>query len=376
MSASRARSAIPLVDLAALHRQTAKEVEAAVRRVLASGSYILGAQVRAFEAALAAQSGCLHGVGVNSGTDAIELALRACRIGPGDDVLVPAMTFMSTALSVTAVGARPVIVDIEEKSYGIDPEDAARRCTSATKAIIPVHLYGQACDLDGVLRLARRRRLAVIEDCAQAAGASYRGRPVGSFGDAGCFSFYPTKNLGAAGDGGAVVTRSAEIARRVRLLRNYGTEDKVTFTEFGRNSRLDELQAAILLVKLKHLASWNAARHLRAGWYRDAFADARIPGIRLPQELPRRSHIYHVYAVRVPDRDRVSRELEARGIQTIVHYARPIHLDSIYTGQPLRAGDLPAAEALAREVISLPMHPFLTRTEIRTVVAAIAQTLR
>ncbi len=351
------------------------ELEAAVREVLASGQYILGERVRAFEQALATRCGCRFGVGVNSGTDALELSLRACGIGPGDEVLVPAFTFMATASAVTAAGATPVMVEIEAASYGIDVDAAARRVSGKTKAIIPVHLYGQPCDVDGVLQLAERHRLAVIEDCAQAIGAAYRGRPVGSFGRAGCFSFYPTKNLGAAGDAGAVVTDDPGIAERLSLLRQCGTRDKVRYECFGRNSRLDELQAAILSVKLKYLDGWNEARRVRAGWYREAFAREGVESVVLPQELPERRHVYNVFAVRVSERDRVRQELASRGIETMVYYARPLHLDSFYEGRAAKAGDLPRAEQAAREALALPMHPELSREAVATVVRALKDVL-
>jgi dTDP-4-amino-4,6-dideoxygalactose transaminase len=358
---------IPLVDIAGQARALQAELAAAVSDVLTSGQYILGKGVAAFEEALAKRCGCQFGVGVNSGTDALELALRACGVGPGDEVLIPAFTFMATALAVTSVGATPVLADTDERSYGIDVEDAARRVTSRTKAIIPVHLYGQPCDVDGVLRLAASCKLHVIEDCAQAIGATYHGKPVGSFGAAGCFSFYPTKNLGAAGDGGAVVTNDAKIAEHIRLARNYGTQDKIHYPLFGRNTRLDELQAAILSVKLRHLDAWNEARRVRAGWYREVFAQEGAHGIGLPEELPNRRHVYHLFIVRVPERDRVHQELNRRGIHTMVHYPRPIHLDSLYAGRA-KAGDFPRAERAAREVLSLPMYPELSREDIVMVV--------
>jgi len=348
-----------------------EELDAAAHGVLASGRYILGERVRAFEEALAARCECRFGVGVNSGSDALELALRACGIGPGDEVLVPAFTFMATASAVTAAGATPVMADIDEPSYGIDVDDAARRLTAKTKAIIPVHLYGQPCDMDGVLRLAQRQGLAVIEDCAQAIGAAYRGRPVGSFGQAGCFSFYPTKNLGAAGDGGAVVTNDPATAERLSLLRQCGTRDKVRYEMFGRNSRLDELQAVILLVKLNYLDGWNEARRERAGWYREAFAKEGVEGVGLPRELPERRHVYNVFAVRVSERDDVRRELASRGIETMVYYARPLHLDSFYEGRAAKRGDLPRAERAAREALALPMYPELGREAVSTVVRAL-----
>ncbi|HEX9780138.1 MAG TPA: DegT/DnrJ/EryC1/StrS family aminotransferase [bacterium] len=359
---------IPLIDLAGQYRSIQREIDRAVKTVLASGQYILGQYLQAFERALAERCDCDMAVGVNSGTDALELALRACGVGRGDEVIVPALTFMATPLAVTTIGGIPVIADVREDDFGIDLEDAARRVTSRTRAIIPVHLFGQPCDLDGVLALAKAHKLAVIEDCAQAIGARYRGRPVGSFGQAGCFSFYPTKNLGAVGDGGAIVTSDPGVAERLGLLRNYGTKDKMTYSGYGRNSRLDELQAAILLVKLKYLQPWNAARRERAGWYRDSFAAEGLERVGLPAELPGREHVYHLFSVRVPERDRMLADLRARGIQAMTHYPRPIHLGSMYEGQPLKRGDLPAAERIADEILALPLHPQLTREQVAEVV--------
>lgn len=367
---------VPFLDLATQARAIQQQMLSAVSGVLKEGQFILGPRVAAFERALAKRCKSRFGVGVNSGTDALELALRACGVGPGDEVLVPAFTFMATAIAVTSTGATPVIADIEERSYGLDARDAERRITRRTKAIIPVHLYGQACDIDGVLRLARRHRLAVVEDCAQAIGASVRGRPVGSFGSAGCLSFYPTKNLGAAGDGGAVVTNDRRVAERLSLLRNYGTQDKIRYVTFGRNSRLDEIQAAILLVKLRHLERWNEERRRRAGWYRDYFAKAAIEGVALPEELPGRRHVYHLFVIRVRERDRVQRELAARGVQTAVYYARPLHLDSIYQRRSTRDHARPVAERAANEVLALPMHPSLSESAIATVVRELAAILR
>ena len=367
---------VPFIDFVGQYRTLAPELEAAVAEVLASGNYILGKRVAAFEEALAKRSGCQFGIGVNSGTDALELALRACGIGPSDEVIVPAFTFMATALAVTSLGATPVMADIDEDSYGIDVRDAARRITRKTKAIIPVHLYGQPCDLEGVLELARRHHLQVIEDCAQAIGATYKGRPVGSFGQVGCFSFYPTKNLGAAGDGGAVVTNDRAVAERIALQRNYGTRDKISYRAFGRNTRLDELQAAILSVKLQHLDDWNEARRRRAGWYRELFAQEAVEGVGLPVELADRRHVYHLFVVRVKERDRVQRDLAARGVHTMVHYARPLHVDSLYDGRPGHAEKLPRAERAAREVLSLPLYPELSREAVSTVIQELKGVVR
>ena len=362
---------VPLFDLSAQHHALRRELEAAVAEALAEGTYIVGRRVVQFEAALARRCECRFAIGLNSGTDALELALRAVGVGPGDEVIVPAFTFMATALAVTTVGATPVFADIEADSYGIDVEDAARRLSRKTKAILPVHLYGQPCDVDGVLRLAKRHGLHVIEDCAQAIGATYRGRPVGSFGAIGCFSFYPTKNLGAAGDAGAVVTNRPALAERLARLRNYGTTDKITYWTYGRNSRLDELQAAVLLVKLRHLDRWNNARRRRAAWYRACLKAEGMDGIGLPRELPHRRHVYHLFVIRVEDRARVQPALAARGIQTAVYYAEPLHRQPIYERARVRSGSLPRAEQAAREVLALPLYPELRHAQVRRVMHAL-----
>ena len=367
---------IPFLDLTTRPDAAQQALKSAVGKVLEEGRFILGARVAMFEAALAKRCACRFAVGVNSGTDALELALRACGIGPGDEVIVPAFTFMATAVAVTSTGATPVIADIEARSYGLDVEDAAHRITRRTKAIIPVHLYGQPCDIDGVVQLARRHRLAVIEDCAQAIGAAVCGRPVGSFGTAGCLSFYPTKNLGAAGDGGAVVTNDPRVAARLSLLRNYGTRDKVRYVTFGRNSRLDEIQAAILLVKLRYLEQWNEERRKRARWYRERFAAEAIDRAALPEELPSRRHVYHLFVIRARERDRVRRALAARGVQTAIYYARPLHLDSIYGRHAARGAARPVAEQAAREVLALPLYPSLSKTAVATVAHELAGVLR
>lgn len=363
---------VPALDLVAQHHEIGASLERAALSVLRAGTFILGPQLAAFESAFARACGCRYAYGVNSGTDALELALRACGIGPGDEVLVPGFTFMATALAVTTVGARPVLVDVEPVAFGIDPAAAAARVTRRTRAIIAVHLYGQSCDMAGVRRLARRHHLRVIEDCAQAIGARYAGRLVGSLGDIGCFSFYPTKNLGAAGDGGAVLTNDRRLARRLALLRNYGTVDKRRYVCYGRNSRLDELQAALLRVKLRRLGAWTRARRQRAAWYRAAIRRAGQPAVRLPEERPGRLHVYHVFAVRVPRRDAVLQRLRARGIQAMVYYPHPLNRASLYTG----TARLPVAERLAADVLALPMYPELSRASVEHVVQELAAAVR
>ena len=362
---------IPLIDLKAQYRAIKPEIDRAIQRVLNRGQFILGREVEALERELAAYCGTTYAVGVASGTDALELSLRACGVGPGDEVLTTAFSFFATAEAIVAVGAAPVFVDIEPSTCNLDPDELASRVTSKTKAIIPVHLFGHPCDLVPVLRLARTRRLAVIEDCAQAIGARYRGKRVGSFGTAGALSFYPSKNLGGYGDGGMVVTNDPRVAQQVRLLRVHGSRARYRHTALGTNSRLDELQAAILRAKLPYLDRWNRARRRHAARYAAAFRRCRVDGIVLPRERPGCEHVYHLYSVRLRQRDRVQRALEKQGIATQVAY--PSTLPSQPALAPYRSGRFPRAEQAARQVLALPMYPELTPPLIERVVRAVAR---
>lgn len=359
-------------DLAAQHAAIADELESAVQRVLRSGWYILGPEVEAFEAEFATWLGLpggSHAVGVNSGTDALHLALRACGVGPGDDVMTVSHTAVATAAAITLAGARPVFVDIDPATYTLDPARLVNALTPQTRAIIPVHLYGQPADLAPILAFARSHGLVVIEDCAQAHGAHYQNRPVGTWGDLACFSFYPTKNLGAAGDGGMVVSRDSELARRVRGLREYGWSagERYVSRELGFNSRLDELQAAVLRVKLRHLERWNARRQTLADGYGDLLVDA---GVTRPAVRPGSTHVYHLYVVRHPRRDTLRQTLHAQGIATLVHYPVPIHQQPAYQFLSPAAG-LPVTETIAGEIVSLPLYPEMTDEAIVAVAAAV-----
>ena len=358
---------IPLIDLRAQYRTIKPEIDKAIRRVLDSGRFILGPEVEAFEREIAAYCGTRHAVGVASGTDALELVLRACGVGPGDEVIVPALTFFATAGAVAALGARPVFVDIEPVTYGIDPRLIKRAITPKTKAIVPVHLYGHPCDMTAVLKIAKAHRLTVIEDCAQAIGAAVGMRRVGSFGDAAIISFYPSKNLGAYGDGGLVVTNRRDLAERVRLLRMHGSRDRVRHEVVSRNSRLDELQAAVLRVKLRHLEAWNAARRRHAAAYRRALEARRPEGLVLPQERAGARHVYHLYAVRTPHRARVRRALARYGVATQIHYEVPLHLQPAFALLGYRRGKCPTAERVTEDIFSLPMYPELTPRQIDAV---------
>jgi dTDP-4-amino-4,6-dideoxygalactose transaminase len=349
------------------HAPLKERLHDAFERVLNSNAYILGAEVEAFEHEFAAYSGVKQCVGVSSGTSALTLMLRAYNIGPGDEVIVPAHTFIASALAVAHVGATPVLCDVLPDTGLIDPEAARAAIGPRTVGILAVHLYGQACDMDALNAVAKPQGLLVLEDAAQAAGARYRGRMVGSLGAAAGFSFYPGKNLGALGDGGAVCTDDALLASRLRRLRNLGQRVKGEHVELGFNDRLDGLQAALLRVKLEYLDDWNEARRARAADYRELLPE----GVTVAAERSDSPSIYHLFATRFTDRAGMADQLRAAGIETGVHYDRAVHEHSAWEDHPLRYGDLPIAEAWAAEELSLPMHSDLTRTEVERVAHAI-----
>ena len=373
---------IPIIDLKAAHAELQTELEAAALEVLRSGWYILGPQVRAFEEEFAAWLGLPAGsaVGVASGTYALLLALRACDLAPGDEVIVPSHTAVATAAAVELAGARPVFADIRPDTFALDPDSVAAAIGPRTRAIVPVHLYGQAADLDALDSLAKRHGAWLIEDCAQAHGARFLqsseiDRPVGTIGDLACFSFYPTKNLGAAGDGGMVVTRNAQLAERVRLLRQYGWRERYVSDIAGLNSRLDELQAALLRVKLRHLDNWNLRRRLLAARYDELLAGTPVT---TPPVAPGNEHVYHLYVVRSQQRDALQAHLAARGIATAIHYPVPIHKQPAYrhlAPPPThkQANRLIETERAAAEVLSLPLYPQLPIEHLDHIAAAIAQ---
>jgi dTDP-4-amino-4,6-dideoxygalactose transaminase len=363
---------IPLLDLTSQYHSIQPEIDAAIRQVLESGHFIIGPNVTALEQEMAAYLGVQHCIGVASGTDALILALRALNIGPGDEVIVPAYTFFATAGTVLTVGARPVFVDIDPVTYCIDVRQVEQYITPRTKAIIPVHLYGHPANMDDLLALARTHHLKVIEDNAQAIGASYMGRKTASLGDISCLSFYPTKNLGAYGDGGMVVTDDEALAGRVRRLRTHGWKKKYFPEELGYNSRLDELQAAILRVKLRHLDRWNAARRQVASWYA-----GRLPalGIPLPSEAPGMQHVYHLYVVRLPRRDAVQQALKAVGIASEVYYPQPVHLAAPCRELGYQPGSMPVSERASLETLALPLYPEMTIEQVEAVTAALRTAL-
>lgn len=359
---------IPFVDLAAQYRSIQPDIDAAIAAVLKRGDYILGQDVRLFEQEFAAYCGTSHCLGVANGTDALRLALEACGIGQGDEVITTAHTFIATVLAISEAGATPVLVDCDPEFGLIDVSKIEAAVTPRTRAILPVHLYGQAADMDPILEIARRHNLAVIEDACQAHGALYKGQRCGSIGDIAAFSFYPGKNLGAYGDGGAVTTNRADLADKVMLLRNYGQRVKYEHLERGGNSRLDTVQAAILRVKLRHLDAWNAGRQRAAGAYDKALAGS---GLGLPKVAPYGTHVFHLYVVRTPDRAGVQKALDAAGAQHGIHYPTPIHRQKAMADLGYAEGAFPVAETLAPEILSLPMFPELSDEQIERVVAAI-----
>lgn len=359
---------VPFLDLAAAYRELRADLDEAARRVLASGWYLLGPEVEAFEAEFAAYCGARHCVTVGSGLDAIELALRALDVGSGDEVIVPSHTFIATWLAVVAAGATPVPVEPGMATYNIDPAAIEAAITPRTKAIVPVHLYGQPADLDAIHAVAQRHGLPVVEDAAQAHGARYRGERIGAR-FASTFSFYPGKNLGAHGDGGAVVTNDSDVAAGVRLLRSYGSTIKYHHEVKGTNSRLDELQAAMLRVKLAHLDSWNARRAAVARHYLAALDG--LGGLVLPAVSPWAEPVWHLFVVRTTQRRRLQELLTAAGIGTLIHYPVAPHRSPAFADAGLPAGSLPHAEQLAGEVLSLPIGPHLSDDQVTETVAAI-----
>lgn len=359
---------IPFVDLAAQYRSIRADVDAAMAAVLSRGDFILGQDVRLFEQEFAAYCGTTHCLGVASGTDALRLALQACGIGRGDEVITTAHTFIASVLAIAEAGATPVLVDCDPVFGLIDVTKIEGAITPRTKAILPVHLYGQAADMDPILAIARAHNLVVIEDACQAHGALYKGLRCGSIGDIAAFSFYPGKNLGAYGDGGAVTTSRADLADRVMLLRNYGQRVKYEHIEKGGNSRLDTLQAAVLRVKLRHLDDWNTSRQRAAASYGRALANS---GLGLPDVVPYGTHIFHLYVVRTPDRAGLQQRLDAAKSQHGIHYPIPVHRQKAMADLGYGEGSFPVAEALAPQILSLPMFPELSDAQIERVAAAI-----
>lgn len=351
---------IPFLDLGAAYREIAPQIDSAVARVLASGWYVLGPEVEAFEAEWAEYCGAAHAVGLANGLDALILALRAVGIGPGDEVIVPSNTYIATWLAVSAVGATPVPVEPDSITYNIDSVGIAPAITSRTRAILPVHLYGQPVDLDPILALARAHDLFVVEDAAQAHGARYKGQRIGGHGDIVCWSFYPGKNLGALGDAGAITTNNADLADRVRILRNYGSREKYINEMQGVNSRLDPIQAAVLRVKLAHLDEWTDRRRSIAAVYETGLRDSNLT---LPHVPAWAEPAWHLYVVRNLQRDAMQRELTEQGVGSLIHYPVPPHMQGAYAALAYEPEAFPLARMLAAEVISLPIGPHLDASD-------------
>lgn len=363
---------IPLVDLKAQYAGIKPEIDAAMQRVVNNTSFILGKEVSEFEKNFAAFSRVAHCIGTDSGTAALHLALLLCDVKPGDEVITTTHTFIATAEVISVIGAKPVFVDIDPRTYNIDPNKIERAITPRTKALIPVHLYGQPAEMNPLLEIARQHNLRVIEDAAQAHGAEYRGRRAGTLGDVACFSFYPGKNLGAYGDAGAIVTNDAELAERARMLRDHGRREKYTHQIVGYGYRLDALQAAILGVKLPHLETWNARRRALADYYTELLTNL---GIVTPYAPPHSTPVYHIYCIRVPlgKRDELQKHLKARGIEAGIHYPIPLHLQPVYQNLGYKHGDFPQAEQAANEILSLPIYPEMTDAQVNQVVEAVKE---
>lgn len=361
---------IPFVDLKAQYAGIKHEVDAAIQGVLESCQFTLGGEVAAFEQEFAAYCQSKHGIGVNTGTSALHLALLAANVGPGDEVITVPFTFVATVAAIHYTGAKPVFVDVDPQTFNMDPGALESAITARTKAIIPVHLYGQPADMDPILQVAKKRGLIVIEDACQAHGAEYKGRRAGSLGDMGCFSFYPGKNLGAYGEGGMVVTGNAEYARTIRMLRDWGAEKKYQHVLKGYNYRLEGIQGAVLRVKLRHLEAWTEARRAAAARYDRLFAES---GVQTPVAMPQARHVYHIYAIRTPERQKWQDALQARGIQTGIHYPIPVHLLPAYADLGYRAGQFPHSEAAAAQELSLPMFPELTTEQVEHIARAVRE---
>ncbi|MGB7574394.1 MAG: DegT/DnrJ/EryC1/StrS family aminotransferase [Thermodesulfobacteriota bacterium] len=373
------KAKIPFFDLSAQFKSIEDEIKSAMDEVFQNQQFILGSKVQALEETIAQYCRTRYAIGVASGSDALLLALMALGIGAGDEVLLPPFTFFATAGSVSRLGATPVFVDIDRETYNIDPSKIEEKITSKTKAILPVHLFGQCADMNPLLKIAQKKKLFVIEDAAQALGAEYKpnagsqGRRAGQIGDLGCFSFYPTKNLGAFGDAGMVVTDNPALAEKVRLLRVHGSQPKYFHKTIGINSRLDTIQAAILFVKFKYLEKWTAERQKNAERYQGLFQNllSSIKGLKLPTIQYQNRHIFHQYVIRVPERDRLRKFLTEKGIGTDIYYPVPLHLQECYSYLKYRQGDLPNSEKASEEVLALPVYPELTEDQQKGVVDGI-----
>ncbi len=365
---------IPFIDLTEQYLTVKDEIDAGLKTVIEKGNFILGQEAKDFEQEFARYCGVQFGVGVNSGTDALYLALAALGVGPGDEVIVPSFTFIATALCISSTGATPVFVDIEEETYNIDPHAVEAAITPRTKAVIPVHIYGQSADMQEILDLAQRHNIKVVEDAAQAHGARYQGKRIGSLGDAACFSFYPTKGLGAFGDAGMLITNDKHIYQTAASLRDYGRVDRYAHKVKGHNSRLDTIQAVVLAAKLKHLDEWNKMRQEHASYYARLLKGEKE--IRVPFMKGDRTHVFQTFAVRVPQRDQVMERMQKRGVGVLIHYPIPLHLQEAYQELHHKLGDFPESENMARETLSLPMFPHMKKEQIEYVCEALIESMK
>jgi dTDP-4-amino-4,6-dideoxygalactose transaminase len=364
---------IPFIDFKEQNRLIQDEVDVGFRKVLDKGDFILGEQAQIFEKAFANYCEAGYGVGVNSGTDALHLALSALDIQDGDEVIVPTHTFIATALCVSFCRAKAVFVDIEPDTYNINPKSFEKAITKKTKAVIPVHIYGQPANMDEIGAIARQHNIKIVEDAAQAHGSRYKSKRVGSLGDVACFSFYPTKSLGACGDAGMIVTSNSEIYEKALMLRDYGRKGRYEHKIKGTNSRLDTLQAVVLNAKLKHLDRWNSMRAQTAAHYAELLKG--VKDVVVPVTKADRTHVFQTYAVRVPKRDQVMENMKAKGISVLIHYPIPLHMQEAYAELGYKRGDFPVAESVANDILSLPMFPHMSKAQVETVVAALKESL-
>ncbi len=364
---------VPQIDLVRQYLSLKAEIDAAIGEVLQSGQFIMGKWVGGLEKRVAQICGAKHGIGVASGTDALKIALFACGVKQGDEVITSPFSFVSVAEVAVVLGAKPVFVDIDKRTFNIDPNLLESKITSRTRVIVPVHLYGQSADMDPIMEIARKKSLLVVEDAAQAIGAKYKGKPVGSIGDIACLSFYPTKNLGCYGDGGMILTNDDSLAERIESLRRHGQSDKYSYRFVGFNSRLDSIQAAIMLAKIDHLEEWTERRRRIAHLYTNMLA--HLP-LEVPYEAQYAYHVYHQYTIKTDRRDQLREFLSAKGIGTAIHYPMGLHMQEAYRGLGYNEGDLPNCDQVARQVLSLPMFPELSDEEIGYVVGAIEEFFR
>jgi dTDP-4-amino-4,6-dideoxygalactose transaminase len=364
--------AIPVLDLRAQYNTLRDEVHAALREVADSTCYVLGPKVTEFERGFAEYVGSKHCIAVNSGTSALHLALIAAGVGTGDEVITVPMTFVATSWAISYVGATPVFVDVDPVSYTMDPAEVEKHITPRTKALLPVHLYGQPADMSALMAISEKYGIPLIEDAAQAHGAKYDGRGIGTFGKCGCFSFYPGKNLGAYGEGGAVVTDDDDVATRIKALRDHAQSTRYYHDEIGYNYRMDAFQGAVLNIKLKYIEGWTQSRRFLGARYNELLEG--LP-IQLPAESPERRHVWHLYVVMHPDRDAIRKDLEAAGVMTGLHYPVPVHMQKAYSNLGYNEGDFPISERIARECITLPLYPEMTSTDQDVVIEALRSAL-